>query len=262
MAEKTNSKKRSPTFPDFLHVIELGGCSSTNDFLKENLPTLESRLPLMVRADWQSAGRGRNRRGWFSPPHQGLYVSLAFILTRRPGLQLLPLVAGIGAIEALAEICAQPLDLKWPNDILCQGRKLAGILVESVVTGERVVAIVGIGVNLSQQSGDFPADLLNRACSLKMLDAVDDDATMVAARLAHRFFAWLTILEQGRTKAIVRAANRRSHFLTGRDIAFHGDRGVIRGRYGGIAADGGMILELPGGEKVIHYSGEIDPSGG
>ena len=101
----------------------------------------------VVVAEYQTAGRGRMGRSWVS--HQGnLYLSVVF----RPTLQTLPLLnilGGVATARAIRKIAGLEPRLKWPNDVLLNGKKVAGILVESVVTGDRVCyAVLGIGINV------------------------------------------------------------------------------------------------------------------
>ena len=111
-------------------VLRLGTVTSTQDVARE-LP-----IGAIVIADHQTAGRGRHERRWETPPGTALLVS--FVLAPRP---LLSLAAGVAAAEA----CGRGVRLKWPNDLLLDGRKLGGILVETTPAK----AVVGIGINLS-----------------------------------------------------------------------------------------------------------------
>ncbi|MEZ4360225.1 MAG: biotin--[acetyl-CoA-carboxylase] ligase [Kofleriaceae bacterium] len=131
------------------HRIELETCGSTNDEAAR-LARAGARHGAVVTARAQSAGRGRAGRSWDSPEGGNLYVSLVL----RPALPLrdvpaMTLALGIAVCE-VARAFGAPATLKWPNDVLIEGRKVAGILVESQSRGERLdLVIAGIGVNLS-----------------------------------------------------------------------------------------------------------------
>ncbi len=121
----------------------------------------------VVTADCQTRGRGRRERMWDSPAGTGLYAS--FIL--RPGWPAkkapdLAVVAGMAAHHALARAGVKNLRVKWPNDILANGRKICGVLVEPRI-GEGVIefAVIGIGINVGQGTEDFPPELQERATS-------------------------------------------------------------------------------------------------
>lgn len=117
----------------------------------------------MVTADAQTAGRGRLGRAWTSPPGEDLYVSLVLRPGHSEGLGALGLAVGAGLREALAPWVPQAR-LKWPNDILVGGRKLAGILCEARWVGGTPEVVVGFGVNVGRRA--FPPELAGQATSL------------------------------------------------------------------------------------------------
>jgi len=118
-------------------------------------------------ADEQFAGRGRGDHRWESAAGQGLYVS---VLQRPAGvssraLHLLPLAAGLAAADAVGVAAGLSVDLRWPNDLLIDGRKAGGILVESKTDGDEVAfVVIGIGINVHQER--FAPDLATPATSL------------------------------------------------------------------------------------------------
>src|SRR5918997_446242 len=120
---------------------------------------------LCVMAREQTAGRGRQRRAWLSPKDAGLYFSL--VLRPRFGPERWPLVtlaAALAVRDALAESCGVETDIKWPNDLLARGRKLCGILAETIETGAGRALVVGVGINLDDRA--FPPDLRESATSV------------------------------------------------------------------------------------------------
>jgi len=143
--------------------IELAECESTNDEAAR-LARGGAEHGTIVIAHAQRAGRGQAGRTWASPPGLGLYLSAVV----RPPLPLervppMTLAIGIGVCDA-ARAAGADARLKWPNDVLAGGRKLAGILVEAQSQGSRLDAvIVGIGVNLG---GELPPELAGRATTL------------------------------------------------------------------------------------------------
>lgn len=150
----------------------------------------------VVVAESQSAGRGRLSRQWHSPPGANLYCS---VIVKDEGrtvwdtewLSWMPLVSALAAAEAVQVIASIPLSVKWPNDLLYQGRKVGGILCESLRTpiqGSVVVIGIGINVNLPQES--FPEELRQTATSLFEISKSSIDRNRLLAQLLYE-------LEQG-----------------------------------------------------------------
>jgi len=153
-------------------VEVLTSVDSTNEFIKRYTPAGISR---MVVAESQTRGKGRLGRHWYSPAGEGLYVSYLFF----PGwessrVERLNAVVSLSVMESLKAATGGQLKvrLKPPNDVYVGRRKLAGILVESSISGNRIQwVIAGVGVNLRQ--GEFPDDLEGKATSLR-LESVED----------------------------------------------------------------------------------------
>jgi len=120
----------------------------------------------LIIAGEQTAGRGRRGRNWFSPAEQGLWMSLT-LAPQRPEAEwpFVTSLAGLALRAAVARRAGIACGLKWPNDLLCRGRKLAGILAERV---QGAPLVLGIGVNLEQREADFPPALRSRATSLRI----------------------------------------------------------------------------------------------
>ena len=246
-------------FPGELHFISLPRCDSTNNYIKRNFKSLQERLPVLVTSGLQTAGRGREQRTWVSPPGQGLYSSFGFKLDSVRNLNFLPLAVGISVIEALNSAAGVRLGLKWPNDILHENKKIAGILIENVITEEEIFSIAGIGINLNQDTADFPEELRERAVSLKMISGVAFSPEAINPVLARVLFGWLEKLKGDGGNEIIDTANGFSRFLMNKPISFHQPSGNkrIAGIFKGINHDGGLILEDESGNNTIYYSGEI-----
>jgi BirA family biotin operon repressor/biotin-[acetyl-CoA-carboxylase] ligase len=119
-------------------------------------------------ADEQTAGRGRGGHGWHSAAGDGLYVS-ALVAPALPMSKALwlSLATGMAAQAAIREVAAMHVDIRWPNDLLLNGRKCGGILVETAVEGEMLrYAVIGVGINVNHAG--FPAELETLATSLRM----------------------------------------------------------------------------------------------
>lgn len=196
-------------------------------------------------ADAQQAGRGRRGRGWHSPPRANLYLSL-YRRSARPVRELtgLGLAVGVACAEALHRLGADAVRLKWPNDLLAQGRKLGGILVE-LAPG---AAVIGIGLNLAmppRQDGAIGQPWID-------LHALGVDATRADVVVA-LLDALLPALDQyegagfdpfrPRWEALDAYAGAMLHLIDGEE------RRV--GRSLGLAPDGGLRVECNGIERVF-----------
>jgi BirA family transcriptional regulator, biotin operon repressor / biotin---[acetyl-CoA-carboxylase] ligase len=202
----------------------------------------------LVTAGHQTAGRGRQGRTWSAPADRALLASL--VLRTLP--ELLPLAAAVAvaeAVEASAPDVGTPA-LKWPNDVLVDGRKVAGILVEG--RPQEGWAVLGIGVNVAVGPGDLPGDLAARAAGLNLEpDAVD----RVLAALLGALERWLTA-----PGVEVLEAFRARDALRGREVSWA--RGS--GRAAGVDGAGRLVVELAAEEQVALESGEVhlSPGGG
>lgn len=210
-----------------------------------------------VVADRQNAGRGRMTRVWFSPPDVNLYVSLLLRPEVEPARAAsLPLVAGLAvaeALEYLAPACAPKI--KWPNDILSGGRKLCGVLCEMQAEADRVRYIIpGVGVNVNLTRAMLPAELRDRATSLRMEAG---HAFSRAAVLAAILNAFEPLYDRWRTDGLEpllpRLAQRDA--LCGRKIQLEQGGRLLAGRADGILPDGALRLVTAQGAVPV-YSGE------
>jgi BirA family biotin operon repressor/biotin-[acetyl-CoA-carboxylase] ligase len=208
-----------------------------------------------VIAEAQSAGRGRLGRTWHSPPGTNLYCSVVLRPPLAPAaVPQLALVAGVAVAAAVAETTTLPAEIKWPNDVLVGGRKVAGILTELEAELERVrFVIVGIGVNLNTTA--FPAELADRATSLALAIGRPVDRAAFTGRL-------LAALEEryGRFLAggfaAVRAEWEARSALTGRTVRVQGPEGAVAGRVLGVDDAGALRLLTAAGEQRI-VAGEV-----
>lgn len=173
----------------------LAETTSTNDILKE-LALAGAAEGTTVAADAQTKGRGRMGRTWESPPRSGVYVSVLL----RPALRAadsgwLAILAGVATADALSGLGLQGIALKWPNDVLVRGRKIAGILVEPRVADERIeFAVVGIGVNVRQKAGDWTGGLQETATSC-LMEGADVSCDEVMLLLLEHLDRWYLRLE-------------------------------------------------------------------
>ncbi len=150
-------------------LIVLDDVDSTNDFLRA-LARRGAEEGTVVVADRQTAGHGRRGQPWHSPPGLGLYLSVLF-RPRDPADQATrwTLAAAVAACEACRISSAAPIEIKWPNDVLCNGKKLGGVLAEMRSPPDGPVElVVGTGLNVGHGPSDFPGELSCVATSLRL----------------------------------------------------------------------------------------------
>jgi BirA family biotin operon repressor/biotin-[acetyl-CoA-carboxylase] ligase len=227
--------------------------SSTSDRLKD---LARAGVPewTAVLADEQTGGRGREGRTWLSPPG-GLYVSV-LLRPRFAAVGLVPLAAGVAVAEAVAErgIAAE---LKWPNDVLVTGRKVAGILAEAA-SGPGGVAWValGIGVNVSLPVEAVPPELRPFVTSLAAEGAAGVDVVDVAAAVLAHLTVWYDAL-RSHPASVVEAWRARSAPWWGRPVDVRTTDEFVRGRLRDVDETGALILDLEGGVRRRILSGEV-----
>jgi BirA family transcriptional regulator, biotin operon repressor / biotin---[acetyl-CoA-carboxylase] ligase len=188
----------------------------------------------LVTAAEQSAGRGRQGRTWSAPAGQALLCS---VLVRNPP-ELLPLAAGV----AVAELAGPQARVKWPNDVLLDGLKVAGILVEG--RPQEGWAVVGIGINLAVRLDDLPSELRSRAGTLGL---APDQLEPALARLMELLSVWVAAPADE-----VLAAVRARDALLGASVRWAG--GVGRGA--GIDGSGRLVVATGEGQVALD-AGEV-----
>ncbi|WP_075794559.1 biotin--[acetyl-CoA-carboxylase] ligase [Massilia putida] len=220
---------------------------STNADLLARAPGLTA--PVLLVAEHQTAGRGRAGRSWLSEPGNSLTFSLAWRFA--DGLRALaglPLAIGVALAETLGKL-GQPVQLKWPNDVLKDGDKLAGILVETqVLPSGAAWTIVGIGLNLVMP--DALEEKIGRsAAAMPWLARMDRDELMAA--LLDGLADALSLFEQQGFTAFAARWNML-HAWAGRPVVLL-DRGEIRheGLAAGVDDTGRMLLDTAAGRITI-----------
>lgn len=225
---------------------------STND---DALAAAKAGAPhgALFGAETQTRGRGRRGSEWVSAPGAGLWFSLLL----RPELraELLPglsLCAGLAVRAAVATRLAAPVQVKWPNDVLADGRKLAGVLVESQVSGAQIASvIIGIGINVAQT--EFPEGLGNIATSLALLSASDVGREQLLADVLLQLELTLTRLRNEGLAGLAEAL-RPHDALLGRRLRID----ALEGVGDGIDAAGRLLVRQADGQVAPVLSGHVE----
>ncbi len=236
-----------------LHWYEEIG--STNDRAKE-LAEAGAEHGEVVVAEAQTAGRGRRGRPWVSPPRKNLYLSVVL----RPDLaparaSELTLVASLAVCDALRQAGVEA-GIKWPNDVLASGKKIAGILTELAAEADRVHwVVVGVGVNVNAGAEDFPEELRDEATSVLVERGTPAPRALFAAACLTALEDWVDRhAEEG--FGVVRDAWRERSVTLGREVLVRTDGREIAGTAVDIDALGALLVRGTAGlERIL--SGEV-----
>jgi BirA family transcriptional regulator, biotin operon repressor / biotin---[acetyl-CoA-carboxylase] ligase len=240
----------SPTTRDAVTSLEIvWSCASTNDALLGRGAPLPGTTAVML-AEYQSAGRGRRGRKWLAPPGAAICMSLAWTFAELPrDLSALSLVVGVCVLRALARLGGRNLELKWPNDVLCERRKLCGTLIElRAESAGPTTVVIGIGINCAigssvreaiSSAGLTPADLRDAGIGSAQRNAI-------AASVLEACVKGLQTFERegaaGFLKEWQRVDALRDHEVTVQ-LADGARRGIARG----VDLTGALLVENPQG---------------
>lgn len=213
----------------------------------------------VVISDAQSGGKGRMGRVWTSPPGINLYCSIVLrpsvMPYQAPQLTFLSAVAVARAIELTTSL--KP-EIKWPNDVLIRGSKVAGLLNEmSAETDGINFVILGVGVNLNMSASQFPADLRTPATSLLLEQGKPVSRAMFAANMLNELDRLYGEFLQHGFGPVREEWHKRCN-ANGREVCVSdGGADTIRGMYNGIDGDGAMLVLLPDGTVERILSGDV-----
>jgi BirA family biotin operon repressor/biotin-[acetyl-CoA-carboxylase] ligase len=214
-----------------------------------------------VIAETQTAGRGRLGRNFFSPAHENLYTSIIL----RPALTTASCATSIlAAAVAVAETAQALIDdpnrvaIKWPNDVLIDGKKTSGILMELAAEATRVdYLILGVGINVNSDPATFPEAFRDGATSLAAACGARVDRVRLTRDFLRRLEAILELHEAGGFAALRERFDAR-FAMRGREIAVSDlDGSSTRGRAEGVDDDGALLLRLPDGELRRLFAGDV-----
>jgi BirA family transcriptional regulator, biotin operon repressor / biotin---[acetyl-CoA-carboxylase] ligase len=230
-------------------VIWLESVDSTNSHARSLLDSGAEEGSVVVASE-QTAGRGRQGRVWISEKGK----NLTFSLILKPDLPaelggLISLYASLSVAEAVESLTGLTPECKWPNDVLLGGRKICGILSESNIDGGRVAStIVGIGLNVNQTL--FPSDLKPSPTSMQLATGRPYDLTAVLTALLERLESRYTDLRSAPPGTIIREWKNHSTTI-GRNLTVRTGNQTVRGLATGLAADGGLLVQVDGTERKI-----------
>jgi BirA family transcriptional regulator, biotin operon repressor / biotin---[acetyl-CoA-carboxylase] ligase len=211
----------------------------------------------VILAEEQSAGRGRAGRSWHSERGTGIYVTL-LLRPRISPMQapLLTMMAGLSAQAAIRARTGLEVDLKWPNDLMLNGKKLGGILTEMYADTTLVrFVIVGIGINANQDK--FPGELGSLATSLRAETAANQSRLELLARLLREFESdYNRFLREG-AASITTRFTKASSYAVGRRVRVANGADSFTGVTAGLAPEGLLQVEREDGKLVTVIAGDV-----
>lgn len=218
---------------------------STNSFAKENLDTFNRERLTCITAKEQTGGRGRFDRSFHSP-QGGLYTTFVLFIDSLQPAQNSAQIAAFALANLLKELGLNPT-IKWPNDVLLDGKKVAGILAETVQTPSKIALIVGIGVNVNTP--------IENAASVTSATNKTYDLTLLQNRLLEKFLAAFLQLKTQGFAPFVPTINA---LLSQKDmpLTLHSNNSSFEGLCVGIDNNGYLLLKLPTGEIRPFASGQ------
>jgi BirA family biotin operon repressor/biotin-[acetyl-CoA-carboxylase] ligase len=232
---------------------------STNTYARRLADSGASEGEIVI-AEQQTNGRGRLGRCWISPPFVNLYLSVVLrpVLPPHQAPQI-TLMAAVAVADAIAAVASQPPSIKWPNDIVIGGKKLAGILTESSSDSRAIdFVILGIGVNLNFPEADMPAGIRERATSLMEFTAQPVQRERFAARLIQDLDRCYGILQESGFAEIASRWDAR-FTLRGKRVRVEMIEEEVHGTARGIDKDGALIVEDDRGDLQRVIAGDVIP---
>jgi BirA family transcriptional regulator, biotin operon repressor / biotin---[acetyl-CoA-carboxylase] ligase len=214
----------------------------------------------VVIAEQQTRGRGRLGRSWISPPGINLYLSIVLRPTLAPGhTPQITLMAGVALADTVASFLSSPAAIKWPNDILVSGKKVAGILTEASSISERIeFVILGIGVNINFPLESMPESIRHRATSLLIVTGKPIRREVFLRRLIQDLDRCYGMLEESGFGALAPFWEARFN-LRNRRVRVETMDGVILGIAQRIDRDGALIIERGNGKLERVVAGDVIP---
>jgi len=237
-------------------IIRLATVSSTNTYTF-GLARQGMAEGCVVRADAQTAGKGRLGRGWDSPANQGLWFS--FLLRPQfPVSQvgLIPFFVSVALVESVKSCLNLTSQVKWPNDLLFNGKKICGILSEAEFEKQQLkFLIIGVGLNVSHQPDDFPPDLRAKAGSLRMFTETAIDSELLFEQILHDLnFYYHQIQHEG--FGFIRETWKSYCDRLGKPVEVRQQTQILKGIFHDLAPDGSLLLKR-GTELVRVLAGDL-----
>ena len=239
-----------------LSLLLLKEAGSTNSLLLDD-HELISQKGLVVLADQQTAGRGRKNRTWESGSNRHLFASAVLhpVLPHRlfPAVTLL---AGLSVFRALSALDINGISIKWPNDVLIQGKKVCGILCESKKIGDTLFMVLGIGLNIGGDASQFSCDLRDKVTTIQHETGKAVSRDVLLEQILSELDMVITKAYDGKTASLFAEWERCSSSI-GRKVRFEHEGMIIQGSISGLTSSGTLLVKRDNAEVTEVISGEI-----
>lgn len=226
---------------------------STESTMKDaaNLAARGEPHGTVVVAEEQTGGIGRHGHTWHSAGNGGLYLSIILRLPLPPDvLPVLTMALGVAVQCAVEEVCGVRSDIRWPNDLLLGGKKVAGIMVQA---GEQGVLIAGIGVNVNQTA--FPSELRSIATSLRIQTGREYSKEELLDSVVAESLKYAALLADIGKSQILEQFEARSSYARGKAVEVDDGRRVFAGVTAGLDENGFLRVETPSGIEIVMVGG-------
>jgi BirA family biotin operon repressor/biotin-[acetyl-CoA-carboxylase] ligase len=209
----------------------------------------------VVVAETQTAGMGRHGHSWYSESPGGLYLSIILRLPLAPdALPVLTMALGLAARRAVEDLAGVACDLRWPNDLLLNEKKLAGLMVQAAdAPGTQGALIAGIGVNVNQT--DFPPDLSSIATSLRIETGREHSKEVLLDSIVAESLRYADLLADRGKAPIIEQFEARSSYVRGKSVEVEAVGRTIAGVTAGLDDNGFLLVRTPTGIETIVAGG-------
>ncbi len=229
-------------------ILVYNRTSSTNDIAAEYGKN-KKNYGLAVFAEQQTKGRGRTGNKWLAGREDSILCSI-LLTESKCSPELLSLTCAVGVAETIGKVNSAQAKIKWPNDILLGGKKVAGILLESKKNKTGTIFIIGIGINCHQTKDDFPTDLQKTATSIDIESRTKCDRISLAKRLLTCLDQWLETADENPAKII--NLWKKLSIQLGHRVTVVFNKKKFSGNCIGVDPEKGLILQLDtGGIRIF-----------
>ena len=241
------------------NIIYLPETSSTNQVALQ-IPRGQAQHGTVIITSFQTAGRGRQGRRWFSIPDKGIFLTIILNVDDylRSIIPLCSLVAAKSISDTL-KLLGLEADIKWPNDVLVNSKKISGVLGEMKTGAKGIERIaLGMSLNLNHNHRDFPEEIEHLATSVLLETGEEPDTADVLLNLLKEHNHWFNQLKTRGEPAFLKEVEAASSMCNGKEISFLEPGGILqKGTTAGLAPGGNLQIILANGSSKTIHAGDV-----